>query len=294
MFGGWDKGDLRTGLGALSLLGGAGALVAGSGSGNTSQPTPPTLQPFPGPPGGPGGAPGGGGGEGGGPQGASEATSQFIAQALPGFGERSQLFDSLVQQVLQQLEGSLPIPDEATLTARATEIEKGNNLMIDQEAEDSRASIMEAANRMGVNPAGRLAQVDRAVLLAKTQNRSSARAQALAMIQVQQAALMGRVNPALAILQLLDPTRALSAQASVFGAVTGAESQFGLQQLQNQQHQSDLGYQAQLNNINLQNQLALDMYNQQVAAANAAATARSRGYADLGVGLLGLGSRFLF
>jgi len=279
-------------LGAGALLGGAGALFAGAGGANAPTPVPPTLESFPGPP----SAPSGGGGGEGGPDvgGAGEAAQSFIAQALPGFGQRAQLFDSLVQRVLQELEGSLPIPDEATLNARTAEIEKANNLLVDQEAEDSRNAILEAANRMGINPAGRLAQVDRAVLLAKTQNHSSARAQALALIQVQQSALMGRVNPAIQILQLLDPTRALSAQAGVFGNVLDAETRFGLGELQNQQHQSDLGYQAQLQNINLQNQLALDQYHQQVAAANAAAATKSKGYADLGGALLGLGSRWLF
>lgn len=163
--------------------------------------------------------PRGGGGGGGGarmppPPGGAFNVAEF--QRAAGLPEMQARFNALYDQVLKETQ-DLPKPTPEALSQMSQQLMQAQVPQIRQDFELQRQNILERANRLGVNPAAELAQVNQAEQQALQQLTVQAQTQALAFIQAQQAALVGRLTPAVQILQQINPAQAWGDLARVFG-----------------------------------------------------------------------------
>lgn len=266
----WDK--TLTGLGnkltdPLTIAGlgltGAGMLMGG-GNSSIDIPPPPDLPPIETP----------GGGEGGGEGGSG---LDALRDIFPSLGDSTK-FDALIDQILRDT-ADIPKPDDATIQKKQEEIQKAQLLAIAQDYEKASKAILEQANFDGTNPAGRLAELDRARLLAEEQVRSNSFNQALALLQMQSAAAMNRITPAIQIAQLLNPFQALGPVAGLIGSTQNAELS------------SDTAL--AIANLQAQSQRQQANYQQQIQAAYLQAIQRAQQQAQWRQLLVGLGGRLL-
>lgn len=162
---------------------------------------------------------GGGGGGGGGPlmpppPGGAINVAEFIKAA--GIDALTQRFDTLYNQVLKETQ-DIPKPTPEAITQTAQTLVQAQMPQIRKDFEQQRQGVLERANRMGVNPAAELAQINQAEQQAIQALSVQAQGQALAFMQAQQAALSGRLTPAVQILAQINPANAWADLARVFG-----------------------------------------------------------------------------
>ena len=169
----------------------------------------------------------------GGPLGSIAQQAMDITRSLSPSFDTTRQFSELLATIQKQIT-DLPGIHPEDIDSLAMTLEASQLSLMDHDIAKSEERIREAANRLGENPAGRLAELDFATTIARQEIHATARRDALGMVAAQQQLALGQITPELQMAQLLDPYKYFSAQASLFGSVFGtlgglAGQQMGLQ-----------------------------------------------------------------